>query len=69
MDDEAKQLLREIRDAMVRHESGRKKFMRFVVVLTVVLLALLGYLLARLNALMTTVEQPQVAAVELKDNS
>jgi hypothetical protein len=67
MDDEAKQLLREIRDSMVRHETGRKKFMRFVVILTIILFAVLGYLLVRLNTLMTPVEQSRVAATAVQN--
>jgi hypothetical protein len=55
MDDEAKQLLRDIRGIAVRDEARRKRFMRFVVLLVFVLLVAIAYLVIQLDGLMREV--------------
>jgi hypothetical protein len=66
MDEEAKQLLREIRDALVKQEDMSRKFKRFVFVIVVVLLSALAYLLVRLGRIMDGAEQvaPPASAVQ-----
>ena len=52
MDDEAKQLLREIRDALVRQEDLSRRFKRFVFGIVFVLLGVVAFMLVRLERIM-----------------
>jgi hypothetical protein len=65
MDDEAKQLLREIRDIALRQENARKRIMRAVALLVVALLCLLAFLTVRLERLMNEVEQGPPSAPKI----
>jgi hypothetical protein len=49
MDEEAKQILREIRDALVRQEDLSRRFKRFVFGIVVVLQGVVAFMLIRLE--------------------
>jgi hypothetical protein len=66
MDDEAKQLLREIRDAILRQESSVKRFKRALVVIIAVLLCVVAVLMIQLERLMTEPEQVPAPAASQK---
>ena len=57
MNDEATQLLRDIRDATLRQESAAKRFRRALVVIIAILLCLVAFLMVRLERLMTEADQ------------
>jgi hypothetical protein len=66
MDDEAKQLLREIRDSALREEAATKQAKLVVGIVAVLLLAAVGFLVARVDHMMTEVENVPQPAVPQK---
>ena len=64
MDEESKQLLREIRDAALRDEAARKRLVGAASVLAVMVLGLSAFLVFRLERMLTEIEAaPAPAAV------
>ena len=59
MDEEAKELLREIRNAALRHETSQRRLTGIVVAVIVVILTILGFLTARLEIRMQEAEQSE----------
>ena len=66
MDDEAKQLLREIRDAILRQEASVNRFKRALVVIIAALLCLVTVLMVQLERLLMEPEQATVPAASQK---
>ena len=63
MDDESKQLLREIRDAIVRHEAVRKRFMRIWAVVVIFAACVIGFIAWRLEGRMQAADDVDRAAI------
>jgi hypothetical protein len=59
MDDESKQLLREMRDSTLRHERWQRRLASVVAVAVVLLLALVAFLTMRLEVRMQYVEKTE----------
>lgn len=57
MDEETKQLLREIRDLAAREERARKHMTAAIWVFLAILLGVCGYLTVRLDGLVSSIEQ------------